>query len=43
VGRKRWAKPNDRFSGAMMLMPGLPKASRVLGIDVDEDGEMTGM
>jgi formyltetrahydrofolate synthetase len=27
----------------MMLIPGLPKASRVLGIDVDEDGEITGM
>lgn len=31
------------ISGAMMLMPGLPKLSRALGIDVDEDGEITGM
>ena len=31
------------ISGAMMLMPGLPKASRSLGIDVDEHGEITGM
>jgi formate--tetrahydrofolate ligase len=31
------------ISGAMMLMPGLPKASRALGIDVDEDGEIIGM
>ena len=30
-------------SGAMMLMPGLPKVSRAMGIDVDEDGEITGM
>jgi formate--tetrahydrofolate ligase len=30
-------------SGAMMLMPGLPKTSRALGIDVDEDGEIIGM
>jgi len=30
-------------SGAMMLMPGLPKVSRALGIDVDEHGEITGM
>jgi formate--tetrahydrofolate ligase len=30
-------------SGAMMLMPGLPKLSRALGIDVDEHGEITGM
>ncbi len=30
-------------SGAMMLMPGLPKTSRALGIDVDEDGEVVGM
>ncbi len=30
-------------SGAMMLMPGLPKASRALGIDVDGDGEIIGM
>jgi formate--tetrahydrofolate ligase len=31
------------ISGAMMLMPGLPKASRALGIDVDENGEITGI
>ncbi len=31
------------ISGAMMLMPGLPKASRALDIDVDESGEITGM
>ncbi len=31
------------ISGAMMLMPGLPKVSRALGIDVDEQGEITGM
>jgi formate--tetrahydrofolate ligase len=31
------------ISGAMMLMPGLPKASRALAIDVDEHGEITGM
>jgi formate--tetrahydrofolate ligase len=31
------------ISGAMMLMPGLPKASRALAIDVDEKGEITGM
>jgi len=30
-------------SGAMMLMPGLPKSSRALGIDVDADGEIVGM
>ncbi len=30
-------------SGAMMLMPGLPKASRALDIDVDDDGEIIGM
>ncbi len=29
--------------GAMMLMPGLPKLSRALAIDVDADGEITGM
>ncbi len=29
--------------GAMMLMPGLPKLSRALAIDVDEHGEITGM
>jgi formyltetrahydrofolate synthetase len=27
----------------MMLMPGLPRASRALAIDVDEKGEITGM
>jgi formate--tetrahydrofolate ligase len=27
----------------MMLMPGLPKSSRALGIDVDAEGEITGM
>ena len=31
------------ISGAMMLMPGLPKVSRALDIDVDEDGEIIGM
>ncbi|MFT4114907.1 formate--tetrahydrofolate ligase, partial [Silvibacterium sp.] len=31
------------ISGSMMLMPGLPKASRALNIDVDENGEITGM
>jgi formate--tetrahydrofolate ligase len=31
------------ISGAMMLMPGLPKASRALDIDVDESGEIVGM
>jgi formate--tetrahydrofolate ligase len=31
------------ISGAMMLMPGLPKQSRALGIDVDEHGEIIGM
>jgi formate--tetrahydrofolate ligase len=31
------------ISGAMMLMPGLPKVSRALGIDVDEQGEIIGM
>ncbi len=31
------------ISGAMMLMPGLPKASRATGIDVDASGEITGM
>ena len=31
------------ISGAMMLMPGLPKLSRALAIDVDEYGEITGM
>jgi formate--tetrahydrofolate ligase len=31
------------ISGAMMLMPGLPKVSRAMAIDVDADGEITGM
>ena len=31
------------ISGAMLLMPGLPKLSRALAIDVDEHGEITGM
>ena len=31
------------ISGAMMLMPGLPKASRALDIDIDENGDITGM
>ncbi|HEY0264152.1 MAG TPA: formate--tetrahydrofolate ligase [Granulicella sp.] len=31
------------ISGAMMLMPGLPKVSRALGIDVDEHGDIIGM
>jgi formate--tetrahydrofolate ligase len=31
------------ISGAMMLMPGLPKASRAMEIDVDEQGEIIGM
>jgi len=31
------------ISGAMMLMPGLPKTSRALGIDVDARGEILGM
>jgi formate--tetrahydrofolate ligase len=30
-------------SGAMMLMPGLPKVSRAANIDVDIDGEITGV
>jgi formate--tetrahydrofolate ligase len=30
-------------SGAMMLMPGLPKASRAMNIDVDDAGEIIGM
>jgi formate--tetrahydrofolate ligase len=30
-------------SGAMMLMPGLPKTSRAMSIDVDVDGEIIGM
>ncbi len=31
------------ISGSMMLMPGLPKASRAMGINVDGEGEITGM
>ena len=31
------------ISGSMMLMPGLPKSSRALGIDVDAKGRITGM
>jgi formate--tetrahydrofolate ligase len=31
------------ISGAMMLMPGLPKTSRALGIDTDHEGEIVGM
>jgi formate--tetrahydrofolate ligase len=31
------------ISGAMMLMPGLPKVSRAMGIDVDAQGEIVGM
>ena len=31
------------ISGAMMLMPGLPKTSRAMGIDVDAAGEIVGM
>ena len=31
------------ISGSMMLMPGLPKASRAMEIDVDAHGEITGM
>ena len=30
-------------SGAMMLMPGLPKTSRAMDIDVDPEGQVTGM
>jgi formate--tetrahydrofolate ligase len=31
------------ISGAMMLMPGLPKTSRALSIDTDEEGDIIGM
>ena len=31
------------ISGSMMLMPGLPKASRAMAIDTDADGHITGM
>jgi len=31
------------ISGAMMLMPGLPKTSRALDIDVDAKGNIIGM
>ncbi len=30
-------------SGAMMLMPGLPKVSKAMGMDVDAEGEIVGM
>jgi len=31
------------IAGNMMLMPGLPKLSRASGIDVDQDGNITGL
>ncbi len=31
------------ISGAMMLMPGLPKVSKAMGMDVDAEGEIVGM
>jgi len=31
------------ISGSMMLMPGLPKTSRAMSIDVDASGEITGI
>ena len=31
------------ISGAMMPMPGLPKTSRALDIDVDAQGNITGL
>jgi formate--tetrahydrofolate ligase len=31
------------ISGSMMLMPGLPKSSRAMSINVDASGEITGM
>ncbi len=31
------------IAGNMMLMPGLPKSSRAMGIDVDADGEIVGL
>ncbi|MBC7924855.1 MAG: formate--tetrahydrofolate ligase [Bryobacteraceae bacterium] len=31
------------ISGSIVLMPGLPKDSRAIGIDVDAEGEITGM
>ena len=31
------------IAGAMMLMPGLPKSSRAMEMDVDAAGEITGM
>jgi formate--tetrahydrofolate ligase len=31
------------ISGSMMLMPGLPKSSRAMDIDVDSAGDVTGM
>jgi len=30
-------------AGNMMLMPGLPRKPRALGIDVDGDGNITGV
>lgn len=31
------------LTGAVMTMPGLPKAPAAFGIDVDEDGKITGL
>ena len=31
------------IAGSMMLMPGLPKSSRALGIDVDAEGAIVGL
>jgi len=31
------------ISGNMMLMPGLPKVSRAVSIDLDEAGEIIGV
>ncbi len=31
------------IAGSMMLMPGLPKTSRAMGIDVDAEGAVTGL
>ena len=31
------------IAGSMMLMPGLPKSSRAMGIDVDAEGEIVGL
>jgi len=30
-------------AGNMMLMPGLPRVPRALSIDVDEEGDITGV